>query len=809
MTLSNINEKKGLFMGKTILRRTLNLFVMFAIIILFLACFDAVQFNEQNDNKVRVSFAIADSSVRTVFPQVSLDEAAAFKLMGGINGAAETELAEFSTAGTSVLLESGTWNFTLNAYDSSGKHILQGKVQARYISGPNIPGNVVTFSLSAINNGTGSIQITFNFPEEALITRISVSGDIDSEDFFINNNGEFIYINEQIASGDYFINFSLYSGNILRAVISELVLVRNYFTSSKIITLAGEDLKRILSGTISISQNTHVIVGTELTAIYSGEEIVTWQWNRDGSPIPSATSANFIPDSVGSYTVTANAQTYVSKTSHAIAVIGLPSSLPGTTLSGNLFWISNLVESYGNYVIDISDDETIPSFNLFYSGKSNIYITLISTSAPRTISLSSGNTMFTVGSGVTLILDNNITLQGISGGSSSLINITGGSLVMNNGAAITRGRVIVSSNSKFTMDGGNISNYDILSSISINGGAVSISGGNFIMNNGNIFDNNITLDSSNNIYGYGGGVHMSGGTFTMNGGNISNNSILTTRNHNNFAFGGGVYMSGGTFIMNDGNISGNNNNYNVNTRLYYINGSGVYMAGGSFTMNGGNINDNNCPSLYSHGGGVYISYGIFTMNGGYISENNDSTSGGGIHMSNGTFTMYDGFISHNTANNGGGVYIGHGTFTMYDGFISHNTANQNGGGVYGSFNFHNGIISNNTATNGGGIFVNDSFTMFNGTISDNTSSQYGGGVYIPQTSTFTKTGGTIYGYTNGVVNSNAVKDINGIVQSNRGHAVSVLYDIISIRKETDAGPEVNLSWNGTVNPPTISGAWDY
>ncbi len=75
-----------------------------------------------------------------------------------------------------------------------------------------------------------------------------------------------------------------------------------------------------LSGTVTISPVADVFVGDELTATYSGDETVTWQWNRDGTAISGATNATYTPTEEGSYTVTANAAGYNSKTSAAVEV---------------------------------------------------------------------------------------------------------------------------------------------------------------------------------------------------------------------------------------------------------------------------------------------------------------------------------------------------------------------------------------------------------------------------------------------------------------------------------------------------------
>jgi hypothetical protein len=148
------------------------------------------------------------------------------------------------------------------------------------------------------------------------------------------------------------------------------------------------------------------------------------------------------------------------------------------------------------------------------------------------------------------------------------------------------------------------------------------------------------------------------------------------------------------------------------------------------------------------------------------------------------------------------VYVYSGTFTMTGGTISSNTSGYNcdGGGVYitesSSFTMTGGTISGNTSGgDGGGVYIteNCSFTMTGGTISGNTASNYnsGGGVYV--LGSFSKSSGTIYGYSaSDTINSNIVKDYSDEVVSDRGHAVYVYVDSTEKRRETTAGPEVNL-----------------
>jgi len=77
-----------------------------------------------------------------------------------------------------------------------------------------------------------------------------------------------------------------------------------------------------LSGTITISPTT-ATTGTELTAVYSGSESVSFQWEKDGSAIGTASTTNpnkYTPTAAGSYTVTVSAAGYTSKTSAAVTV---------------------------------------------------------------------------------------------------------------------------------------------------------------------------------------------------------------------------------------------------------------------------------------------------------------------------------------------------------------------------------------------------------------------------------------------------------------------------------------------------------
>ena len=75
-----------------------------------------------------------------------------------------------------------------------------------------------------------------------------------------------------------------------------------------------------LSGNITISPNIGIVIGTVLTATYSGTETVTYQWKRGN--INVGTNLNsYTPDQTGNYSVTVSATGFNSKTSASVNVL--------------------------------------------------------------------------------------------------------------------------------------------------------------------------------------------------------------------------------------------------------------------------------------------------------------------------------------------------------------------------------------------------------------------------------------------------------------------------------------------------------
>jgi len=223
-------------------------------------------------------------------------------------------------------------------------------------------------------------------------------------------------------------------------------------------------------------------------------------------------------------------------------------------------------------------------------------------------------------------------------------------------------------------------------------------------------------------------------------------------------------------------------------RMFNVKSNVTFVLDNNVTLQGHNENDNSL---------IFIEGGTFKMNANTTITGNTNAgySGGGVYIGSGTFEMYGGIISGNRSRyTGGGVVVLDGIFNMHGGTISGNIAGD------GTVSAPSTITSSRGANRGGGVSVwGGSFIMHGGTIAGNFASEYGAGVFL-RVETFNKRGGTITGYGNDQNNGNEVKDLDGTI-ARRGHAI---YFSETIRKETTAGPDDNMSLDGR----TVSGFWD-
>jgi len=364
------------------------------------------------------------------------------------------------------------------------------------------------------------------------------------------------------------------------------------------------------------------------------------------------------------------------------------------------------------YTITFIADFTIMPQDLTLAAYQNKPIIMRGNSTSRVIGLSSQGSMFTIGANVELVLED-ITLEGLSDNTASLVYVNGGSFTMQGEASVIGNRISWR-----------------------NGGGVYINNGTFIMQGNALVSGNITYGAGT----YGGGVYVIGGEFTMQ----DSASVSDNTGHNG---GGGVCVQvGGSFVMKgNSSVSGNvgeygggvnvngeftmQDNTSVSENVDLSNGNG--SGGGVYVTGKFNMKDNALVSdnTVGWGGGVCVNMnGLFIMEGSASVSNNtasvsipaDYGDGGGVLVRGGTFTMKSGTVSGNYANNGGGgVCVGwngsfNGSFTMEGGTVSSNTANGNGGGVY--------VVSE---TLSGGEYIKGIFHIVNGIVYGSNASPVG------------------------------------------------------------------------------------
>jgi hypothetical protein len=349
----------------------------------------------------------------------------------------------------------------------------------------------------------------------------------------------------------------------------------------------------------------------------------------------------------------------------------------------------------------------------------NKNITVRGSGGEKTLGLNTLGSLFTIGDGITLTLDRDITLKGFKTNTASLICVArGGELILRDGSKVT-------------------GNINIISES--DGGGVSVqTGGSMVLSGGVISENESP---------FGGGVYVADrGSLDISGGSISGNSAAY--------HGGGVYMTNGTVNLSGGVV--NNNKVASSNKSSSSGGAGFYISGGKFTITGGDIDGNVSSSAL--GGGVHLTgTAVCTMTGGSISNNSVTTSGGGVYISNAALNISGGTISGNqtTSSNGdgGGVYStqsnssNNTAITMTGGIISNNSASSEGGGVYAgnswyysgnteysygtTFTMKGGVISGNKAAKGGGVYLSqNNFIMSGKTLINGNSAGEGSGVYM-------------------------------------------------------------------------------
>ena len=180
----------------------------------------------------------------------------------------------------------------------------------------------------------------------------------------------------------------------------------------------------------------------------------------------------------------------------------------------------------------------------------------------------------------------------------------------------------------------------------------------------------------------GGGVYNEG-TLFMYGtaviGEDKNALPTAVENSNSAYYGGGLYNAGSVYLGYSGWTDGIPVEAELTGGIFYnyaVDGGGAIFNAGTLNIKSGFLSYNYTPAW---GGGIRTaeSGSAIVMTGGTISHNaNNNNMGGGVILRGGTFNMAAGEISYNIAGSGGGISITDAAFTMTGGSIKGNT-NEN------------------------------------------------------------------------------------------------------------------------------------
>jgi uncharacterized repeat protein (TIGR02543 family) len=743
---------------------------------------------------------------RTVRPNATLEDVSAWKLLGGKLGEGADTLLEFDVvADATIALEPGEWSFTIKGYKDSD-YILSGSIAAQTIS---LEGTqTLAFEVEPVESGEGTVNLVINLPAGSGITEARVFKDGTAHGSPIPPVGDTIALTETSDAGAYYYSFKLYNGDKLLGVVSEMVHVGANLTSAKTYNLLQKDLNltytisyHVPDDTMPVPDDHYQIVAAVTLATPSSRDgyyFKGWYELPEDAAEDALSGSAVTQIPVGS---TGNKDFYAK---------WIPETLSGYSLEKALGMISANPETGEAYTITLDANEPFAPTGLSYGGK-KVDITLEGGAEERTLSLSSDGHIFNVGSGVTLTLGNNITIQGRTSNQMALVAVNGGTLEMKAGSKIT----------------GNKSVFSWF------GSGVRLNSGSFIMNGGEISDN----ISAN----YGGGVYINyGAVFIMNDGAISGN----TANR-----GGGVFAeNNGRFEMNGGKISGNKAGYGGGV---YVNGNRLLKASGGviYGSDAEPALKNTATSGYSYGHAVYVAATKkrdFTVAEGVILDNANSAtwveslpstlpltdslawlSASAVEGGEYTITLTgDAPLAPTTLSYSGktvSITLAGDTeertlslsstgslFTLEDGVTlklganitlqgrSDNSASlvKVNSGATLEMNAGSKIRGNTSSTNGGGVFVDGgAFFMNGGDISGNNATN-GGGVFV-ESGAFTKaSGGVIYGADAEPALQNAATD-----GDTYGHAV---YVSTAMKRDSTAAEGVTL--DSAQSGPT--GGWE-
>ena len=423
------------------------------------------------------------------------------------------------TSDSGIVIDIGTWDFTLTASNTDGKNILSATISTTINAGENKL-NFVMQEATGDKAATGSIEFTLNFPENVVTKGIATltpyeGTNPDTQDFTANagTTSQFLssitYKKENISAGYYILKIQLQQekGDATTPTVepktintySCLIRVAPGLTSKGVYTL--DELAQLYTITYKLNEGTFDSTTSPVPTSYNA---------YTSFALPEPTKEGY--DFAGWYT-----QDYTgSITENLFGNAG-----ETQTINADTTLYAKWKISWDGLKNQIKNDSGISEFVI-------------------TEDLTATSTI-TVSKPFKITSDKNVTItRGNTTGNTSFTDAF--FKVESAGNLELEGK----ENSTITLDGGNANESPILATAPL------------ITSSGNLTLTNCTLQNNKNTSTTpGGAIYISAGKFTMNGGIIGEEitesdastekqswqDAATETNHSNYAYagGGGIY----------------------------------------------------------------------------------------------------------------------------------------------------------------------------------------------------------------------------------------------------------------------------
>ena len=672
-----------------------NIFNKFAFFIalsfVFISCGNLT--TSENDDSIpqgkgKITISTDLQNGRSVLP-TAIDETTTglkWELTGIKDGETTSNVIKYWTDGNSgtayqsmtydsgIVIDTGTWDFTLTASNTDGKNVLSATISATINAGENKLNFVMQEATE--NAASGSIEFTLNFPKE-------VVGNVVATLYKYDNDNNVVDTNRQLAINNSSNDFDSvkYSYPDSAGTTSTDLTAGYYILKIELQQKKGdttEDFKTINTYSCLIRVAPGLLSQGKYT-LPDLAQLYTINYKLEG----------------GKFIDSATTTSYNAYTSFA---------LPEPTKEGYDFagWYTqdytgsiteNLFGNAGETQTINADTTLYAKWKISWDGLKNQIENASGISEFVITENLTATSTITVSKPFKITSDKNVT-------------ITRGNSI--DGAIFTDAFFKVESagnlelegkeNSTITLDGGNANESPILATAPL------------ITSSGNLTLTNCTLQNNKNTSTTpGGAIYISAGKFTMNGGIIGEEitesdastekqswqDAATETNHSNYAYagGGGIYVASGDVTINGGKIS---YNYTRNpetdcqgkTPENTAAGGGISIVSGSLSL----INSEVSYNSGYQGGGIRCyndntsNAGTLTLNKTLIKGNTSnpykgSSFGGGLMVKNFKVTFEEtteSTIEQNYSGDGGALFLENTTSTLTNITIQNNSYNPNG-----------------------------------------------------------------------------------------------------------------------------------